>query len=212
MNKIKLDSRLLQYLLYGLIGLLIIASLSGTDSIVSLLQGQTNALLQLKAKNQALKSEQTSLISARKEVVQYTPLKNIAESIVPQDKNQAQAVREIVALAAASNITLTSITFPSSTLGNNSGAVVPTSAAGTAASLSQLVPVTGIPGVYSLAIQIQNDQNSAVSYTNFYNFLTKLEQNRLTSQVTGLSIEPLTAGNGNLTFTLTINEYIRPNS
>ena len=211
MKGLKFDSRLLHYLLYALIVLMVGASLAGTDGIVTLLQGQANSLLQLKAKNQALSSEQSSLIAAKKAVVQYTPLKNIAESIVPQNKNQAQAVREIVALAATSNITLTAITFPSSTLGNNSGAVVPTAAASSSTSLSQLVPVTGMPGVYSLAIQIQNDQNSAVSYTNFYNFLTNLEQNRLTSQVTGLSIEPLTNGSNNLTFTLTINEYIRPN-
>ncbi len=206
-HKLTLNSFLINRLLLILIGLLFVLALGSTKGILSLLGNNSNKLVSLKAKSQALQQEKTYLVSAEKEVKKYSPLQQIAETIVPQDKDQAQTVREIVNLAQQNNITLTNIGFPSSSLG------APTTTAPKAAtssiSLSQLTPVKGIPGVYVLPIQVQDDQTSdAVSYTHFYNFLTDLEQNRRTCLVTGLSIKPLPGGL--ITFSLTINEYIKP--
>lgn len=201
----KMDSRMVNRLLLGLILLLLLGSLFGSKSIVGQLKYQTNQLVSLKAKKQALETEQTNLAIAKKEVAKYASLEKIAESIVPQDKDQAQTVREIVDIAAASNIKLTSIDFPTSTLGQTST----TKAAQQRILLSQLTPVKGIARVYVLPISVKDDQQAdATTYSNFLNFLTKLEQNRRTSEVTNLSIQP--QSDGLITFSLTINEYIRP--
>ncbi len=202
---IKVDSRMVNRLLIGLIIIMLLATLIGSKSIVSQLKTQASQLVSLKAKNQALETEKTNLAIANKEVQKYTPLEKIAESIVPQDKDQAETVREIVNIAAASNIKLTSIDFPTSTLGQSSTS----KAAQQRILLSQLTPVKGIAKVYLLPIDVKDDQPAdATTYANFYNFLTKLEQNRRTSEVTNLSIQP--QSDGLITFSLTINEYIRP--
>lgn len=213
--KIKIDSRLIHYLLLILIVVLVIGSVFGAETITNLLQVKSDTLVSLKAKAQALVIEQSNLTIAKKEVTKYAPLEKIAQTIVPQNKDQAQAVREIVNLAQQNNITLTSIIFPVSTLGStvSTGPAPAATAttAPTAISLSQLTPVLGIPRVYTLPIEVEDTiQTDAVSYTNFYAFLSQLEQNRLTSQVTGLSIQPLTSAGNLITFTLTINEYIKP--
>lgn len=209
-KKLKFNSRLLNYLLLSLIAIMLIGSLVGADLVLRSLQGQAQQLVALKAKTIALTAEQTNLIIAKKEVAKYTALEKIAESVVPQDKGQAETVREIVNIAAASNIKLTAIIFPSSSLGS------PTSSAATGAasqkfSISQLTTVKGIPGVYVLPIEVEDSQQAyATTYANFYSFLTKLEQNRRTSQVINLTIKPLTDGSGLIQFTLTLNEYIKP--
>ena len=213
--KLKMDSKLVNRMMLALVGILLIGILLGTKTVVAQLKSQGDSLVSLKAKGQALKQEQTNLISAKAEVVKYSSLETIAKTVVPQDKNQAEAVREIVNLAAANGITLSTIAFPSSTLG--SAAPVAPTTTGTSSStpppsslsLSQLTAVKGIPGVYVLPIEVDDSQpNTAVSYNAFYNFLTNLEQNRRTSLVTGLNIQPL--ANGLVTFSLTINEYIKP--
>jgi len=202
--KLKINSQTIYYLMISLIVLFVIISLIATNEIVGLLNQQTNSLMSLKAQSQALTSEEANLVIAKKDVLKYSSLEKITQSIVPQNKDQAQAVREIVNLAGQNNITLNSIIFPSSTLGNT---IQPSSKL----SLSQLTPVKGIPRVYTLPIQVEvNQNNDAVSYGSFYNFLTSLEQNRLTSQVTSLTIQPLTTNPNLITFTLTINEYIKP--
>ena len=214
MKKLRLNSRLVNYLLLAVIGIMVIASLVGTDIVVGLLGKQSNTLVGLKAKRQALVIEQTDLINAKKEIQKYSSLQKITETIVPQSKDQAEAVRELNAFAQQNNFSLTGIIFPASSLGTavlaTPTAANPHPAAGAASSpisLSQLTPVTGIPGVYTLQVLVEYS-SSAISYQQFYNFLKDVEQNRLTSQVTGLTIQP--NNSGNVTFTLTINEYIKP--
>lgn len=208
---------------FGLIGMicaLFIALLVGTYGINSLLSSRSDKLTQLKAKSQALDQEQLSLANAKKEVAKYSSLQQTAQLIVPEDKDQAEAVREIVKIAAANDISLSSITFPASTLGGSS-ASSPSGAAAAAPSasavsnpsagkLSQLLPVKSIPGVYSLQITAQSDPNKPVSYASFINFLNDLEHNRRTAQISSISLQPNTNNSNLLTFTLVLNEYIKP--
>lgn len=204
--KLKLNSILVNRLILVFIALLFIGALFSTDEIIGLLGNNSNKLVSLKAQKQALQREQIYLIGAKKEIKKYSGLEQIAKAIVPQDKDQALAVREIVNMAQVNNITLSSITFPSSDLGT--ATTTPASATSTL-SLSQLTPVKGISGVYILPIQVSDSQkNYAVSYSNFYNFLTQVQQNRRTSLVTGLNITPLP--DGLINFNITINEYIKP--
>lgn len=212
-----MNSKRLYFLLIGVLVLALAGLVGGAYGINSLLTKQSRRLVSLKAQSQALTQEQTNLARAKRDIATYASLETIAKSVVPQDKDQAEAVREIVNIAAASKVTLGSITFPSSTLG---GSVAPTTTPSAAAktpaastsktSLSQLTAVPNIPGVYSLPITVTNSSDNPVTYTALYNFLARLENNRRTAQVSTLSIQPLAAAPGQLTFTITINEYIKP--
>ncbi|HVX24346.1 MAG TPA: hypothetical protein VG992_03330 [Candidatus Saccharimonadales bacterium] len=195
--------------------LLLLALLGGTYGVSHLFASRADQLTALKAKSQALNQEQTSLDQAKQDIKKYSNLAGIAKNVVPEDKNQAEAVREIVKLAAANNIKLATITFPESTLGSSgaaNGTTVRQSTSANAASsrLSQLTPVKNIPGVYVLPITIQGDPQTAVQYTSFINFLSALEHNRRTAQISTITLTPDPGDSSLLTFQLSLNEYIEP--
>lgn len=223
-----MNSKRLYFGLLGLIGLLCVALLAGVYGANSLLAARANSLTSLKAKSQALALEQQGLVKAKKDIKQYAGLEQIAKVVVPEDKSQAEAVREIVNIAGANGITIGSITFPLSSLGDNVGSaantgagVAPTpstaapSAAASAANnakakLSQLLAVPGIPGVYQLTITVVSDPQSPVLYNQIINFLSGLEHDRRTAQVNSLILQPVAGDHTHLTFTITLNEYIKP--
>ncbi len=135
--------------------------------------------------------------------------------MVPQDKDQAEAVRELVKIAADNGVKLASISFPASTLGTIAPKAVVTeenkdTPKVTTPPLTQVQPVEGIPGVYTLQINIQQDTTSPITYDKFIGFLSSLEQNRRTSQVTNVTVCLNTQDRTKLTFSLTGNAYIKP--
>lgn len=173
----------------------------------SILSGGAEKLAVAKAKAQVASENVTLLARNKSDIDKYSDLNQIATAVVPQDKDQAEAVREIVNIAAQSGISqLTSITFPASTLGTNRIGTGSTQTGG----ITQVTPVVGISGVYDLQITITQDSSHNVSYDTFVNFLTKLEQNRRTAQVNSITINPDSQNPNKVSFTLVIDEYIRP--
>ena len=215
-----MNSKKLYYVLLGVIGLLFVGLLAGAYEVDQVLSSKSDHLVSLKLKSQVLATQQTGLIKAKKEVKTYSSLNDIAKTIVPQDKDQAEAVLEISNLAEQSGIgQLSGVTFPVSTLGGLPGAIgtsgtgTPTTpAAGSAgkSNLTQLLPVKGTPGLYELQITIQQASDNPVGYNQFLTFLSKLEQNRRTAQVTSISLKPSSQDPSLVGFTLIVNEFIRP--
>lgn len=180
---------------------------------------QANQASSLKAKLTGLTQEQTSLLIDKNEIKKYQNLYNIAQGIVPENKDQVQAVRQIVNLAAAYNVTIGSITFPTSTLGNapSTGGVLPKNISQSQVNastndLSQLTPVASIPGVYELPITVQSSTqlSQEVTFSEFINFLSALEQNRLTALVSSINITPDSTNPNYFSFSLQINIYVKP--
>ncbi len=211
----------LYFLLIAAIGLLLIGLAAGAYGANSLLASRAAKLTTLKAKSLALDQEQQGFIKAKKDIKTYAGLEKIAQAVVPEDKDQAQTVREIVNIAGANDISLAAINFPASTLGGSSisaqssqgVATTPSSSAGSGSSagkLSQLIAVKNISGVYSLLITVQSDSNNPVQYASFINFLAALEHNRRTAQISTVILQPSATNRNLLNFTLTLNEYIKP--
>jgi hypothetical protein len=206
-----------KYVFFALIAVIIVlvaATGGGAYEADQLLSKQSAKLVNLKLNDKDLSQQKLSLVRAESDITKYAPLETVAKTIVPQDKDQAEAVREIVNIAAASGISLSSITFSASTLGQTK-AIAPSN--GVAAVIpqasnkpTQVTPVVGIPGVYDLQINIQQSSDSPVSYNNFITFLTNLEANRRTSQVSTVNLLPDAKNHGQLTFTLTLDEYLKP--
>jgi len=198
------DNKKLSLILAGVASLLGIGLFASVFFANKLLSTKSVELSKLKAQSQVADELQISLRKNRADIAKYTSLNKIAKTVVPQDKNQAQTVSEIVKIANDSGITkLTSIPFPASTLGG-------TGAAKAQASLTQVTPVKGIAGVYLLPITITQDSNNTVRYAQFITFLQKLENNRRTAQVSSISITPDGKNPNNISFTLIVNEYIKP--
>lgn len=203
-----------QRIYFGMIGLLIISffvSIFGTYEINNILNSKSGALASQQTKITSLNSEQLALLNAKSELKKYASLYNIAQSVVPQNKDQTQTVRQIINIAAANNIIIGSITFPSSNLGSTISSSVSTVSIGNP-NLSQLVKVPAIPGVYTLPITITSSSaaNQSSTFNEFIGFLQGLENNRQTAQVTSLLITPNSQNPNDITFNISLNIYIKP--
>jgi len=128
-------------------------------------------------------------------------------------------VREITKLASDSGIgQLSSVTFPASTLGTAAAAAAagattttPTPVpSGNKNNLTQLTPVVGISGVYQLQITITQTSDDRVPYNQFLDFLSRLEQNRRTAQVSSILLQPDSKSSNMVAFTLIVNQFIKP--
>lgn len=204
-----MSSKRMFLLVLGLLIFCGVGLIAATFGASAALKQQSSKLVTLKAKNQTLETEQAELTKAKKDIEKYAALNGIAKTVVPQDKDQAEAVREIVHIAAVNGIRLSSITFAASTLGGTSG---PGGSAGTPTKktpVTQVQPVPNIKGVYQLPITVQQDAGQPISYAQFISFLTALENNRRTAQVSSINIQP-TTDRSRLTFNLQLNEYIKP--
>lgn len=199
-------SRKYFYLLSGililLIGLIIGSAIAGN----MLLEKQSKKLSALKVESDSIDMQQGALIQAKTDVEKYSDLDKITRSVVPQDKDQAKTVREIVQIAQQNDIPIKSVSFQTSNLGDSAipGAATP---GVSRAPVSQVKPVEGIPGVYTLEIQVGSD--GKVSYQSFLKFLDGLEKNRRTAHVTGINLDPSDNGT-KLVFNLTLNAYVKP--
>ncbi len=195
------------------ISLLFAGLLGGAYGANNLLVARSKQLTDLKVETLALEQEKLSLVNAKKEIAKNSDLEKIARTIVPQDKDQAEAVREIVNIADDNGVKLAAITFPASNLGSTPGGTTSTTPVASnpkAGALSQLQSVKNIAGVYDLQINIQSDPTAFITYKQFVSFLGALEQNRRTAQVSAVTIQPQGNNRNYLTFSLTLDGYIRP--
>jgi hypothetical protein len=202
--KLQMNAKALYFVLIA--GLIIILAnfVTLAYGVNKLLGSQAEKLSTQRAVSEALSNQQTTLTKNKQDLVKYKDLNAIAKSVVPQDKDQAEAVREIVNIASQSGISsLSSITFPASTLGNKA-------APGAKGNLTQLTPVKGISGVYDLKITVTQEAEAGTTYNQFLTLLRNLEQNRRTAQVTSINVTPSTTKVGTVGFTLVIDEYIKP--
>ncbi len=201
------------FAMIGVLVLLAVLIAGGTYYGHALLQKESQQLVDLKLENHLLEEQQVSLAKAKKDIEQYAELEGIAKSIVPQDKDQAKAVRELVIIANELGITFSSIGFPESSLGQKappkpSSDSDDPSAAPKAPPVTQVTPVKGIEGVYLMELSLQ--QSGSVPYDTFIRFLERLEQNRRTAQVSNITLRPDPENRSQVAFGLTINLYIKP--
>lgn len=196
----------------GVTVLLVVSIGALTSLSLSLLKKQGQTLTSLKEDQLVLKNREASLDRAEIDIKKYAELEKISKAIVPQEKDQARTVREIVAIAQETGIPLESITFPESTLGalksskSTKKSVKPTSDP----DKTQLTPVPETKGLYAMDITIQSDSKSPIAYNRLLLFLEKLEQNRRTAHVTNISVQPFKDNRSLVTFSINLNVYIKP--
>lgn len=218
-----MTSKRMYFVMLGVTVLLAIGIVASVVMGDMYLQKQASKLNELKVQDRILEEQQTALTQANKDIAKYTELEKVSKSVVPQDKDQANAVLEIIEIARQSGIAIQSITFPASSLGAKAAPAPKTDAgSGDAAkpatpaapTISQAKPVDGVPGVYSLEMNITpvSSDTSPISYYQFLDFLGRLENNRRTAQVTQIKISPKTSSPQSpfISFTLTINIFVKP--
>jgi hypothetical protein len=202
---VKHGAKRLHTILLACIGLCVLVLLLSVYLVNMLLTGQSKKVANARLAALVQEEKQSNLSKARADIQKYKDLSEIAGAIVPQDKDQAQAVREIVKIAENTGVKLGTVTFPTSSLGGTKPGV-----GGGNAALSQLKAAKGISGVYALDIAVGSDNSAPSTYDNFIKFLDALEHNRRTALVTSITIQPNTTDPDKLTFTLNLTEFIKP--
>lgn len=186
----------------------------------SALQSKSKQVVDLKLKSHTTDSQLANFTIAKGEVEKYGYFKQVAKTVIPNDKDQAQAVLDIFQLANESGISIQSITFPASTLGAKSTPTAKNAQNATSQSvLSQAKPVDGISGLYSIELTVSPGIDASLSadkkatYPKLLGFLNRIEHNRRTAQVTQVSVQPSGTDAGSsefINFSLTINIFIKP--
>jgi hypothetical protein len=202
---------------YGMLAgtlVLILICVAATYFASQLLVKEGNSLLDLKLQKAVLAKQSDSLAKAKEDIAKYSELEVIAKTVVPQEKDQARTVLELVQLANESGISITSIDFPQSLLGQaakksakkDSKAPVVMVDSNT----TQLTALDNLKGVYSMEISLQSNQNQPVTFAQLLDYLRRLEKNRRTAQVIDLAITPSATNRNLVTFTLKLNSYVKP--
>ncbi len=215
-----LNSRRLRLVLIGGLLLSVVAFLAIAFFGLGLLSTKSQKIVDLKVQTETADAQLANLESSKKQIEKYSYFKDVAKTVIPSDKDQAESVLEIFQMADASGIAIQSITFPASTLGLTTSTTTATqqdatSSSSTRSVLSQAKPVTGIPGLYSLELTITPDYGNTVpadkqiTYDKMLAFLNRIENNRHTAQITQVNIQPPT-NNQSLSFSLTVNIFIKP--
>src|SRR3990167_503139 len=179
---------------------------------------QSQKMVELKLKSHTANAQLANLASAKKQVEQYAYFNDVAKTVLPSDKNQAQAVLDISQMANESGIAIQSITFPTSTLGapetkKTDKDVAPASPSTV---ITQAKPVEGISGLYSLSLTIkpQTDPGTPaskqVTYGKFLDFLSRIENNRRTAQIASVTVNPTAGAGGQFSFQISVNIFIKP--
>lgn len=223
--KFDFNSKTIRLLMIGGTGLAVAVFLVTLVVGLSILKAKSDSMVDLKVKVQTADAQLTNLEKAKKQVQQYAFFKDVAKTVIPSDKNQAEDIIEINRLADEAGISIQSITFPTSTLGlttatTSAAASDATTGSSAKSAISQAKPVTGIPGLYSLELTITPESASTapaskqLTYAKMLDFLNRIENNRHTAQITEVDITPSSTGNSVLgsgfTFVLKINIFIKP--
>ncbi len=175
-------------------------------------------LKNIRSQQEIAEQQKMSQSQAKKDIEKYADLNKLTKAIVPQDKDQAKTVREINSIAKNAGVSLQTINFSSSTLGQSAKATAQNSATdsansantptATAPNITQVKPVTGVNGVYAMEITIANSDSTSITYAQLIDFLSKLEGNRRTAHVEKISVTPKKGGR--LVFNITLNAYVKP--
>ncbi|MEK7095893.1 MAG: hypothetical protein AAB896_01190 [Patescibacteria group bacterium] len=188
---------------------------------LSFLSAKTQELIELEQRSRTVDAQSSNLAASKKQVEQYAYFNDIAKTVLPSDKDQAQAVLDIFSLADQSGIAIASVTFPASSLGTKATAPASNNAATapTASVISQAKLVEGIAGLYSLELTISPQTGPGVpdakqvTYSKLLDFLGRIEHNRRTAQITQVNIQPQGSDSGPtqfINFTMTINIFMKP--
>ena len=192
---------------------------------LTLLSAKSQRLVELKTQSKTVDAQSSSLAASKKQVEQYAYFNDIAKTVLPEDKDQAQATADIFRLADQSGIAIASVTFPASSLGtstktdSSSSDSTNATTAPAASAISQAKAVEGIAGLYALELTINPQSGSGVAesklvtYPKLLDFLSRIEHNRRTAQITKVNIQPQITELGPsqfINFTLVINIFIKP--
>ncbi len=217
-----MNAKRFNYLMMGVLALLVVTGGAVAYFSNQYLQTKAANVASIKAELAGVEAKESTFVRSRNELKQHEELKASIDRILPQDKDQARAIRELFAIAEESGIRITNITFPTSELGRKTqtakpqttteGAQPQTQSQATNA-VTQAKPVEGISGVLGISASVGFDKaapNQPITFERFQQFLQKLELNRRTMQVSQVTITPTNQGEGEFDFSVNLTIFVKP--
>jgi Tfp pilus assembly protein PilO len=116
-RKFELNSKNFRTILLAGLALLALLFVGVLFIGLGFLSKESQHMVELKVKSETADAQLANLEQAKKQVEQYSFFKDIARTVIPNDKDQAAAIIEINNIAKEVGINIQSITFPQSTLG-----------------------------------------------------------------------------------------------
>lgn len=203
------------YALLGSVLCMIIGSFGFAYLASNWLTSRSTATINLKLDILELRQNQKKGVQASNNLIKYKQDIANLDSVIPTQKDQVDALNQLLKIGDENNITFGSVTFPSSELGNavaakpaaatvdetkkaddssKSAATTPAAPAAPKKTVTQAKPVDGVSGVYEVQVSLgnitQKSTNKGVTYDQLLNVLRSIEQNRRIMQMTNISITP----------------------
>lgn len=184
----------------------------------SFMKKSSDTLVTAKLDNVAAEEQEVNYLQAKKDLEKYKSLGDLLSYILPKDKDQARAVRELYKIGEETNISVDSIQFPASSLGQKAAATTNattpttnTTPATPTTTVTQAKSVEGMTGVLGIDVDItlKPESGNSIPYDNMIKFLQKLELNRRSMQIKKITVKP-DAKNGGVTFNVTLTIFIKP--
>ncbi len=196
--KLKLASQKM-FVLMCLVLVAFVAGVVGAGlKTLDFMKTKSEKIVDLKLQNAEFEKQQEVYLKARAEIEKFREYGEVAESVLPKEKNPALITAEIIAIAREAGITLSSISYPSSEIGTPTA---PPNSLNT-----QLKPAEGLKDVMVLEISITPDRG--VTYEQLLGLLSRFSNNKRKMSVTRVSVN---SDRDNLiTFIIGLNLYIKP--
>lgn len=218
-----MTSKRLYYILLSTLLILIIGIGVSVYFGNKIMQDKANELKIIDLEDKVTTKKLSLLQNAKKELNDNKDLQATIDEALPKTKNQAEVVAELYQMAAQSNIKISSITFPSSTLGDKKASTGSASTDGSSAQSStasntptsnststQTKPVPSVSGVNSVdvALTFAPTSGESIPYNNMLEFLSLVEQNRRTMLINTLQITP-DLKNGGVSFSVNLKLFVK---
>lgn len=218
-----INSKRYYYLLLLSSLLLFIGAILLTIYTNSWLTKKSETLVTLKLETAALEEEQKVSQKAANYLEENESMRLLLEKIVPKNKDQANAIGELLKISDEIGVTINTFSFPASELGNNTKNVAvagtaPASTTSGADIVTQAKPVINIPGILGIEVSLSQidrrggDSGSGITYDQLLRFLEAIEKNRRTMQIKTMQVSPLKSSNGKIngySLVLTINIFVK---
>lgn len=186
---------------YGLLGLLVLVIVAiGLAMYFSRVFLKSNSDSLVNAKLELYKIDETEYIYRKNQAIlqENQETADILASVLPQEKDQAKAVREITQIASDNGLSVKAIRFPGSDLvitnkpvaAQTQGSTTTPQATPSGPTISQAKPVNGLNNVLGIAVEIELTSarsGAQISTDQVLSFLQQIENNRRNIRVTSIN-------------------------
>lgn len=179
-----MTTKRVHYLLISLLILLFIVLLATLHFGISTMKKQSQKIIDAKL-NIAKAQKTESIYSSNKEL--YLSNQDLAQKIndfIPTDKEQDLIVAQLNSYASQSQLTISAVSFPNSTLDPSIKQKVRTD-------ISQATPVNGLTGVYEIPIvvTVSNTNPETINTDNLLKLLDLIESSPRNMRITSISYD-----------------------